>query len=106
MVIRLKVSLGNYFHFIAICLRILSIDTLPEIMQFFAKILPTAHIFESMRSIIINKEMISKSLGLILFLNLFFFNINYFLLKMIEVSRRKRDINESGRIINKPYILF
>ena len=74
------------------------LDTLPEIMQFLPKILPTAHIFESMRSIIIYKEMISKSLGFkILFLNLFYFSISIiFFLKMIEVSREKGYINESG----------
>ena len=73
------------------------LDTLPEIMQFFAKILPTAHIFESMRSIIIYKEMISKSLGLILFLNLFYFSVSIlFFLKMIEVSRDKGILMNQG----------
>lgn len=66
------------------------LSSLPDLIQRLVVILPTVHIFESMRLILIENKIIVKDLMLIVTLNLFYItlSINFFL-KMIEVAREK-----------------
>ena len=64
------------------------LESLPEIMQSLAKFLPTVHIFESMRSILIDKKLIINDLVVIIFLNLFYLILSIsFFIKMIKIAR-------------------
>ena len=64
------------------------LESLPESVQGIAQVLPTAHIFESMRSILINGYADSGKIILILILNtIFIFLSIMFFLKMIKVAR-------------------
>ena len=57
-------------------------------MQSLAKFLPTVHIFESMRSILIDKKLIINDLVVIIFLNLFYLILSIsFFIKMIKIAR-------------------
>ncbi len=66
------------------------LNSLPEIMQGLAQVLPTVHIFESMRSVLINKELFLSDLFLIIFLNLLYLTLSiFFFIKMIKIARVK-----------------
>ena len=59
-------------------------------MQGLAQVLPTVHIFESMRSVLINKELFLSDLFLIIFLNLLYLTLSiFFFIKMIKIARVK-----------------
>ncbi len=66
------------------------LSSLPDLIQKIAIILPTVHIFESMRLILIEQKIITGNFILIISLNVFYItlSINFFL-KMIEVAREK-----------------
>ncbi len=64
------------------------LESLPEIMQSLAQFLPTVHIFESMRSILIDKKLFINDLVVIIFLNLFYLILSIsFFIKMIKIAR-------------------
>lgn len=64
------------------------LESLPENVQGFAQILPTVHIFESMRSILIDGNVNIDKLILILTLNAFFILLSIiFFLRMIKIAR-------------------
>ena len=66
------------------------LSSLPEIIQNIALILPTVHIFESMRLILIENKVIFSDFFIILALNFFYLLISIsFFLRMIEVARDK-----------------
>jgi len=66
------------------------LDSLPNTLQWVANILPTVHIFESMRSILIDNEIINSRILIIITLNSFYlFCSIIFFLNMIKVSRKK-----------------
>ena len=66
------------------------LDTLPETLQVLAQMLPTVHIFESMRLLLIENIIHSKDVIIILILNIFYTSISIlFFLKMIKVARNK-----------------
>lgn len=66
------------------------LSSLPEIMQGFAQVLPTVHIFESMRSVLINKQLFFSDLLIIIVLNFLYLTISiYFFIKMIKIARIK-----------------
>ena len=66
------------------------LSSLPEIMQGFAQVLPTVHIFESMRSVLITKQLFFSDLLIIIVLNFLYLTISiYFFIKMIKIARIK-----------------
>ena len=66
------------------------LESLPDSVQGIAQILPTVHIFESMRSILIDGYVNSKKIILVLLLNSFFIILSVlFFLKMIKLARKK-----------------
>jgi ABC-type polysaccharide/polyol phosphate export permease len=66
------------------------INSLPQILQGIAQILPTVHIFESMRLLLIEKKILTNDIIKILFLNIIYISLSIlFFLKMIKVAREK-----------------
>tara|TARA_B100000963_G_C22482878_1_gene605559 strand:+ start:79 stop:870 length:792 start_codon:yes stop_codon:yes gene_type:complete len=66
------------------------LDSLPQILQGFAKILPTVHIFESMRSLLIENVINVNEILKIVIMNTFYVTISVlFFLRMIKVARNK-----------------
>ncbi len=66
------------------------LSSLPEIIQDIVQILPTVHIFESMREVAINGNFNKYDLLKIIFLNLVYIFLSVlFFLKMIKVARLK-----------------
>ena len=66
------------------------LSSLPDLIQKIAVILPTVHIFEAMRLILIEQKTITKNLLLIVSLNIFYMTLSVnFFLRMIEVAREK-----------------
>ena len=66
------------------------LSSLPEIIQDIVQILPTVHIFESMREVAINGNFNKYDLLKIIFLNLVYIFLSVlFFLKMIKVARSK-----------------
>ena len=66
------------------------LNSLPEILQGIAQILPTVHIFESMRLLLIEKKILTNDIIKILFLNIIYISLSIlFFLKMIKVAREK-----------------
>ena len=73
------------------------LNSLPQIMQNIAIFLPPVHIFESMRSILIDNLISFKSIKMILMLNIFYFFLSVmFFLKMIDISRNKGLLMNQG----------
>ena len=71
-------------------MRILSIRFLAQYSQDIALFLPTVHIFETMRLILIENKIFFFEFFIIIFLNLFYLIASVlFFLKMIFVARRK-----------------
>ncbi len=66
------------------------LSSLPDILQWFANFLPTVHIFESMRSVLIEREIIMSDILNILILNsIYILSSIWFFLKMIKTARKK-----------------
>ena len=65
------------------------LSSLPDLIQKIATILPTVHIFESMRLILIEQKIITGNFILIISLNVFYITLSINFLKMIEVAREK-----------------
>jgi len=66
------------------------LSSLPEIIQNIVQILPTVHIFESMRELAINGNFNKHDLFKIIFLNLVYIILSVlFFLKMIKIARLK-----------------
>ncbi len=66
------------------------LSSLPDILQWFANFLPTVHIFESMRSVLIEREIIMSDILNILILNsIYILSSICFFLKMIKTARKK-----------------
>ena len=73
------------------------LNSLPQIMQNIAIFLPPVHIFESMRSILIDNLISFKSIKMILMLNILYFFLSVmFFLKMIDISRNKGLLMNQG----------
>ena len=66
------------------------LSSLPSLIQSIAQILPTVHIFESMRMLLIDNKILYSDIFLIISLNFIymFFSVLFFL-KMIKVARIK-----------------
>ncbi len=72
------------------------LNSLPETVQGIAQILPTVHIFESMRLILIERMFIFSNFLIIVFLNAFYLFLSIlFFLKMLKVAR------DRGLLINQ-----
>ena len=66
------------------------LDSLPNIVQDIALFLPSVHIFETMRLLLIENKIVMNEVLIIIFLNLFYLVVSVlFFLKMIFVARRK-----------------
>ena len=67
-----------------------NLDSLPNIVQDIALFLPTVHIFETMRSLLIENIIVLNNVSIIIFLNLFYLILSIlFFLKMIFVARKR-----------------
>ena len=66
------------------------LSSLPEIIQDIVQILPTVHIFETMRLILIENKIVLHNVFIIIFLNLFYLILSIlFFLKMIFIARKR-----------------
>ena len=66
------------------------LDSLPKIVQDISLFLPTVHIFETMRLILIENKIVQYNVFIIIFLNLFYLILSIlFFLKMIFVARKR-----------------
>ena len=66
------------------------LDSLPNIVQNIALFLPTVHIFETMRLILIENKIVLHNVFIIIFLNLFYLILSIlFFLKMICIARKR-----------------
>ena len=73
------------------------LDSLPIFMQEIAKLMPTAHIFESLRSILIDNQVLENSIKRIVILNSFYLTFSiFFFHRMIEISREKGILMNQG----------
>ncbi len=66
------------------------LNSLPQVIQGIAQLLPTVHIFESMREVAINKNIYTYDLFIIIILNTIYMTLSIlFFLKMIKIARIK-----------------
>ena len=66
------------------------LNSLPQVIQGIAQLLPTVHIFESMREVAINKNIYIYDLFIIIILNTIYMTLSIlFFLKMIKIARIK-----------------
>ena len=66
------------------------LDSLPNMVQDIAMLLPTVHIFETMRLLLIENKIVLHDVLIIIFLNLFYLIASIlFFLRMISIARRK-----------------
>ena len=66
------------------------LSSLPQVIQGIAQLLPTVHIFESMREVAINKNIYIYDLFIIIILNTIYMTLSIlFFLKMIKIARIK-----------------
>ncbi len=66
------------------------LDSLPNIIQDISLFLPTVHIFETMRLILIENKIVLHNVFIIIFLNIFYLMLSIlFFLKMIFIARKR-----------------
>ena len=73
------------------------LEVLPDFFQKISLILPPIHVFEGMRSILVNNFFDNELFLKVIFINLFYFILSiFFFLKMIDNSKNKGNLMNFG----------
>jgi len=73
------------------------VSSLPDLMQIIAITLPTSHIFEAMRQILLENQVNFVLLKKIIILNFFYFSLSiFFFIYMIRIARIKGILMNQG----------